>query len=96
MNPQIVRLFQEAENLHRKGQLGAAKKRYELILQKQPDFAHARLFLAVVLQQAGQIQDAVNQARKAIQDMDPPDAVLLTNYGVIMKNAGLLQEAETA
>ncbi|WP_052507284.1 tetratricopeptide repeat protein [Desulfonatronovibrio magnus] len=94
MNPQIVRLFQEAENLHRKGQLGAAKKRYELILQKQPDFAHARLFLAVVLQQAGQIQDAVNQARRAIQDMDPPDAVLLTNYGVIMKNAGLLQEAE--
>lgn len=93
---QVQRLFQEAQNLHRKGQLNAARKRYELILTKDPNHSPSRLYLAIILQQAGQIQDAVREAKQALTSAENPDATMLTNYGVIMKNAGLLQEAEDA
>ncbi|WP_017430834.1 FkbM family methyltransferase [Vreelandella jeotgali] len=93
---QLNRLFAEAQKHHQKGQLAQAKKRYEQVLTHKADHGLARLFLALVLQQAGQIRDAVAEARRAMADMPGPDVGTLVNYGVIMKNAGQLEEAEQA
>lgn len=93
---QIDRLFAEAQGLHQRGKLVEAKKRYERILQHKATFGPARLFLALILQQTGQIRSAVGEARRAMEDMDAPSPGLWVNYGIILKNAGLLEEAQQA
>ena len=93
---QIDQLFNEAQRLHQCGKLTEAKKCYEKILKRKPDFGQARLFLALILQQTGQSLSAVENAKRAMQDIVSPEAGVWANYGIILKNAGLLEEAEKA
>jgi FkbM family methyltransferase len=92
----IDKLFQEAQNLHRKGKIKDARKRYEKILELKSDHGRARLYLAIILYQLGLVQYALENADKAIQDTPHPDANMLSNYGVMLKNAGQMEQAENA
>lgn len=92
----IARLFHDAQRLHQHGRLAEAQQHYQQILDRQADFGPARLLLAVIQQQAGLVRDAIDNAQRAMRDIAQPDAGIWANYGVVMKNAGLFDEAEQA
>ena len=92
----IARLFHDAQRLHQHGRLADAQQHYQQILDRQADFGPARLLLAVIQQQAGLVHDAIANAQRAMRDIAQPDAGIWANYGVVMKNAGLFDEAEQA
>ncbi|MFP4147253.1 MAG: tetratricopeptide repeat protein [Halorhodospira sp.] len=90
------RLLTEAQKLHRKGQLDAARRRYDALLEQDPHHGEGRLYRALLLQNQGQIRDALGEARQAMADIADPEPALQMNYGVLLKNAGYVQEAEEA
>jgi len=90
------RFFNEALASHRKGDFKRAKKFYEQTLKVEPKHASARLYLALILQEKGLPQEAMAHASMAMADAKAPDAAMLVNYGVIMKNAGQLDRAARA
>lgn len=96
MPGQAERLFADAQRLHQRGKLAEARKLYERILTIDPAFGIARVFLAIILQQTGQVHAAVEEARRGMGDLTTPTPGAWVNYGVILKNAGLLQEAARA
>ena len=62
-NKKLQQWFTDAQKLHQKGQLDAAQREYERILQKAPDFARARVALGIVLLMKG--RRTVDQLRQS-------------------------------
>ena len=93
---QADRLFQEAQTQHQRGQLAQALKLYERALAIKPYHAPARIFKALLIQQQGKSLEAVAEAERALKDMKTPDMAVLVNYGIVLKNAGKLNEAAQA
>lgn len=92
---QAQRLFEDAQRKHLLGKLTEAQKRYEKILQLEPDHNRARLFLAICYHQNGRLTEALREAQIAMRE-DCVDPALWTNYGIILKGAGKLRLAEDA
>jgi FkbM family methyltransferase len=93
---QDEKLFQEAQLMHQRGQLTDALVRYERALKINPKNSAAHIFRALVLQQNGKPSEALEAAEKAIKTMGKPNLAVLVNYGVILKNAGRLDDAANA
>ncbi len=92
-NKKLQQWFTDAQKLHQKGQLDAAQREYERILQKAPDFARARVALGIVLLMKGRPQEAVQEARRGMKDQAHPDAGQWINYGNLLQSAGHIDEA---
>lgn len=93
---QIVKLFSDAQTMHVRGNLDGAEKLYTRALEIDPKFSFARIARAVIWQIRGRIQDAVNEGRQALEDCEKPNVMLWSNFGVILKDAGLLEQAKKA
>ncbi len=89
---QHVLLFQDAQKLHRIGRLDKALELYDRILGLRPEFGEARLARALVMQAQGKIRAAVDEARAGLDRIAAPTAGNWLNYGVVCKNAGLVEE----
>jgi protein O-GlcNAc transferase len=96
VNDRRNRLFQEGQNLHQRGFIPEALRRYGQALEVDPEFAPARIFQALILQTNGQPGKALEEAERALEGMGSPDPGVLINYGVIQKNAGQLDKAAAA
>ncbi|MCI7568406.1 MAG: tetratricopeptide repeat protein [Desulfovibrio sp.] len=92
----LSKWFSDAQKLHQQGKLDAARKEYERILQKEPNFGLARVALAIVLLMQGRPQEAVTEARRGMKDQQHPSAGQWINYGNILQAAGCLDDACTA
>lgn len=92
----LLQWLSDAQKLHQRGQLDAAQREYERILQKAPDFGRARIALGIVLLVKGRPQDAVTEARRGMKDLRQPDAGDWINYGNLLQAAGQIEEACSA
>lgn len=96
MNAQVKKIFDDAQKLHQRGKLDEAEKLYQRALSINPDAWEVHLALAILWQMRGRIQDAVIETRRAAQECEEPNVMLWNNFGIIMKSAGLIQEAKKA
>lgn len=83
---QVAKLFSDAQALHKKGRLEPAAKIYRRILTLDPNHAHSLIFLAIIEQAQGNIEDALNYGERAYAN-SRADPLILVNYGIILKNA---------
>ncbi len=84
--------LQEALELHRKGEWGEAKNRYERILQTQPDNYDALQLLGVLASQTNNHEAAVALIDKAIA-INPRHATAHSNLGFALKALGRFAES---
>jgi tetratricopeptide (TPR) repeat protein len=83
----------EAMNLHRAGNLAAARQLYEQILASQPDHAQATSLLGLLIGQAGDWPRGVEQMRRAV-DLDSSQPSLLVNLAEGYRALAQVGEAE--
>ncbi|WP_052507297.1 FkbM family methyltransferase [Desulfonatronovibrio magnus] len=88
------KMLQEAMKHHQRGKLAQAKYIYEKILTSFPDYGRARLFLALIHDQEGQTVKALEEAKIGFSQIPSPQPPDISNYGIILKKAGRLDEAE--
>lgn len=92
----LNKLMSEAQDLQRRGQLKAAKERYDTILEMSPRHASARLLRAIIFQTSGQGSKALSEAREAATTASDSDFAFWSNYGIVLKNAREYSEAQAA
>jgi tetratricopeptide (TPR) repeat protein len=89
-NPQ--RLFQQAAQFHRQGQLTEAERIYQQLIAGLPMSAEPRHFLGILYLQQGRFAEALELIGAAIR-IDPRNADALANRGILLVNMGRHQEA---
>lgn len=84
-------LFDEAQALRRAGKSDAAIAKYRLALQRDPEMRHARLQLAGLMQESGQVEAAL-QLLKSGYEQQPNDALAIAT-GRMLAEQGRRDEA---
>ena len=87
--------YRNALAFHRRGYLEAAEGGYRSVLVAVPDHAGAWHFLGLILHQKHQFDDAIRHLERAIS-LRQDKAVYFNNYGVVLKDAGRLNDALAA
>lgn len=83
--PTPAQLFEQAQALHKQGQLQSALPLYQQLLQQEPQHAHALHYLGLLLVQAGQTEAGIQHIRQSLA-VDPQQFAAWGNL------AGALQE----
>ncbi|MDX1514756.1 MAG: tetratricopeptide repeat protein, partial [Gammaproteobacteria bacterium] len=83
----LERKFSRALADHQSGRVADAEKRYREILRRQADHVGALYYLALLLEQTGRGEAAVEYMARAVE-FRPGDAVLQNNFGNLLKSAG--------
>jgi len=78
--------------LYEQGRLDEALQRFELALQKQPDYLEAYVSIAVILMDQGRWEEAIPKLEKAL-DLDPNCWFAHANLGIIRERQGRKAEA---
>ncbi len=90
---EAVALFNEAQDIHEKGDLPAAIKLYEKALSIIPRFPEAELQLGNAFLSLGRIDDAEKSFRRAVEHKDDW-TLALTSLGSILVTEGKYAEAD--
>jgi predicted O-linked N-acetylglucosamine transferase (SPINDLY family) len=69
---------------------------YDKLVEALPTDGVPLLFRAVITQQLGRVAEAVELADRAMSLIQRPNETVLINFGVILKNAGLIDRARVA
>jgi len=85
-------LAMRADQLVMQGQLPAAIKAYQTLIQKRPDLARARMNLAEVLLSQGRQSEALNEYRNVIR-LFPDDALAYFSFGYALERMGRSEAA---
>jgi predicted O-linked N-acetylglucosamine transferase (SPINDLY family) len=88
----IDMLYRDALTKHREGDVIGAEQCYRSILAVAPNHADTWHFLGVILHQKRQLKDALQHLETAISYRQDK-AVYFNNYGVILQDAGRLNDA---
>ena len=91
----VTTLYRTAQTKHQQGDLAGAEQCYRSILDAAPDHADAWHLLGVILHQRHQLQDALFHLETALSFCQDK-AIYFNNYGVVLKDAGRLNDAITA
>lgn len=83
---QIARLFQEAQDFHKKENLKQARRLYERVIDIDDTHGEALIFLALIRQAEQHQEDALTYAERAY-NVSRTNPLILVNYGVILKNS---------
>ncbi|MEM7233857.1 MAG: ASPIC/UnbV domain-containing protein, partial [Planctomycetota bacterium] len=89
---EVAMRFQFALALEKQGRASDAMAQYEDIADIEPEFAQARINLAILLTQAGNYQAAERHAKAAVAS-SPDLAAVHFNYGVVLEALGRDQDA---
>ncbi len=81
-----------AQDLHRRGDLVAARALYEKIGKRHPDYPRALHYLGLIAHQSGDSQKAVRLIKKA-SGLSPKDPEMRSNLGNALARLGRLDEA---
>jgi len=89
----VVAIFNQAQELHEKGDLNGALKLYEKALQAMPEFPEAEFQRGMAFLALGKPDEAEISYRKAI-GLRPDWTLAMTGLGVLLVNQNKLVEAE--
>lgn len=84
--------FASAQDLHRRGDLVAARALYEKIGKRHPDYPRALHYLGLIAHQSGDSRKAVRLIGKALT-LTPKDPEMRSNLGNALARCGRLEEA---
>lgn len=87
-----AQLFEQAQALHKQGQLAAAKPLYERLLQAEPQHVHGLHYLGLLHVQLGQLDQGMGLIRQSLA-IDPQQFGALGNLAGALQEAGQLHEA---
>lgn len=93
-DPQILKAFDAAEKLSRKGSHRVAIHLFDGILDAYPGYSEARNNLALEFDALGDVDRAVEELRRILEN-DPAFRLAYTNLGAILCNHGRYREAES-
>jgi tetratricopeptide (TPR) repeat protein len=88
----LEKQFAKALREHQSGRVGEAEIHYREILRKQENHTGALYYLALLLNETGRRQEAIECMARAVRAR-PADAVLQNNYGNFLRDAGRPEEA---
>ena len=91
----VTALYRDALTKHQHGDVAGAERGCRSVLAAAPDHADAWHFLGVILHQRHQLEDALQHLETALSYCNDK-AVYYNNYGVVLKDAGRLNDAITA
>jgi predicted TPR repeat methyltransferase len=86
--PEIKRIFESAVNQHRAGNLDAAQRGYQSILEREPTNIDALHMLGMVAHQKGNHKQALELIGRALRDRPPGAAAIFTNLGCVYTALG--------
>ncbi len=89
----VVAIFNQAQELHEKGDLNGAIKLYEKALEAMPGFPEAEFQRGMAFLALGKPDEAENSYRRAI-GLRPDWTLAMTSLGVLLVNRNKLAEAE--
>jgi predicted O-linked N-acetylglucosamine transferase (SPINDLY family) len=85
-------VFKAAVSQHQAGNVSAAEQLYQQILLEVPDHGPTLHYLGLLLQSAGQLEQAVSYLRRAVAS-DPGSAICQNNLANLLRQQGHLDEA---
>ena len=91
----ISRFFEQAIQHHQAGQLEQAKKKYQEILDTNPQHADSSHLLGLVEYQYGNYMKAIEHIQQAVL-ISPKQPVFLNNLGNVLKEMGELDRSVQA
>ncbi len=92
---EINKLYDEANQLKRTGDLAGAVTKLEEILSTEPRHSLTHQALAVICHRLGQFEKAISHSLQVVE-IEPNDAMSYTQLSVIYQRCGKIQEAEDA
>lgn len=87
-----AQLFEQAQTLHKQGQLTPAKPLYERLLQAEPQHVHGLHYLGLLHVQLGHLHQGMDLIRQSLA-IDPQQFGALGNLAGALQEAGQLNEA---
>lgn len=91
----VQRDYQKALKAFQAGDLDVAELRFRNFVQAHPEYANAYVNLAILLDQRGVTDEAVNLLESAV-DVDPQNVFALNRLGLIKRQQGDFAAAEQA